>query len=241
MKDLWITKTPIAHRGLHSNDSIYPENSLIAIKKAIEKNIPIEIDVQLSKDEEIVVFHDFDVSRMCNKNKKASELTLKELKKLYLKAGTEKIPTLKEVFDIVCGKIPILIEIKNFGFPGKLEKRVNNAIKNYKGKIAIQSFNPFTILRFKKNNPNILRGQLSSSFKGITIPFFIKYILKNMFLNIFTKPDFLAVDLSLLEDLKFRKRYKNKTIILGWTIDNYEKQSKVKELCDNYIFELIDI
>ena len=54
-----------AHRGLFDNDSDAPENSLAAFKKAVDAGYGIELDVQLSKDDKLVVFHDATLKRMC--------------------------------------------------------------------------------------------------------------------------------------------------------------------------------
>jgi len=241
IQNSWLNKYPIAHRGLHSNNSEIPENSIISFNKALKKNIPIEIDVQLSKDNEVIVFHDFDLLRMCSIEKKISELTLNELKLLNLHNSKEKIPTLKETLELINGQIPILIELKNEGKVGDLESRVNQELINYNGEFAIQSFNPFSLNWFRKNNSKILRGQLTSNFEGIKMPYILKFILKKMLLNFLSKPDFISIEISSLPNSKIEKKYKNKALILGWTIDNNEKQIKAKKLCDNYIFELIDI
>ena len=68
----------IAHRGLHDKET--SENSLNAFKKAIEKNTAIELDVHLTMDNELVVFHDSTLERMTNKSGIVEEKTLKELK-----------------------------------------------------------------------------------------------------------------------------------------------------------------
>ena len=70
--DSWIVKTPIAHRGLHDQQT--PENSLPAFKKAIEKGYAIEIDLQMTKDGVIVVFHDDFLDRMTNGKGNIKEL-----------------------------------------------------------------------------------------------------------------------------------------------------------------------
>lgn len=75
-----INQNIIAHRGIHNNKDI-PENSLLAFKTAVENNYAIELDVQLTKDNVLVVFHDYDLKRMTNKNGLIQDLTYKELQK----------------------------------------------------------------------------------------------------------------------------------------------------------------
>lgn len=84
--------TMIAHRGLFNNNSDAPENSLAAFRNALEHGFGMELDVQLTKDGKLVVFHDFDLKRMCGVHKKLTELTYAELEQYSLKNSTEKIP-----------------------------------------------------------------------------------------------------------------------------------------------------
>ena len=66
---MWITETPIAHRGLHDINLGIPENSMYAFEVAISQKYIIELDVHLLKDGNVVVFHDDDTLRMTGKNK----------------------------------------------------------------------------------------------------------------------------------------------------------------------------
>ena len=86
----------VAHRGIHNNKEI-PENSLAAFKQALKLNYPIELDVQLTKDNTLVVFHDYNLKRLTNKDLILQQATYDDLKKLSLLNTTEKIPNLKEV------------------------------------------------------------------------------------------------------------------------------------------------
>ena len=142
MKDIfdsWIVKTPIAHRGLHDKNN--PENSLPAFEKAIEHNFAIETDLQMTKDGVIVVFHDDYLNRMTDAVGDVREKTFDEIKNLTLKNSNQKIPTFDEFLSFVDGKVPLLIEIKDHKNIGIKEEKIADALKNYKGKFAIQSFN----------------------------------------------------------------------------------------------------
>lgn len=104
--------TMIAHRGLFDNHSEAPENSLAAFRKAVDQGFGIELDVQLTKDGKLVVFHDFDLKRMCGIHKKLTELTYAELEQYSLKDSTEKIPLFSAVLDLIAGRTPLVVEIK---------------------------------------------------------------------------------------------------------------------------------
>ena len=144
MKDIsFLTNTPIAHRGYHN--SKYPENSIAAFKNAMKYGYTIELDVHLTKDYKIVVFHDKTLKRVCNIDKCIEELTYEELSKYNLFDTKYKIPLLKEVLDLVNGKAGLLIETKVIRFNGKLEEELSKLLDNYKGPFAVQSFNIFSI------------------------------------------------------------------------------------------------
>ena len=102
----WLFLTPVAHRGLH--DAEKPENSMSAFRAAIEHGFTIEIDVHLSSDGHLVVFHDDNLKRVCGVDKKVAKCTLAELKTMKLKGTEETIPTFDEFLALVDGKVGIL-------------------------------------------------------------------------------------------------------------------------------------
>jgi len=92
----WNKLLVLGHRGYSAR---YPENTLLAFKKAIEAGADgVELDVWLAKDGEVVVIHDETVDRVSNGSGRVKEMTLSELKSLDFGNG-EKIPTLEEVFE----------------------------------------------------------------------------------------------------------------------------------------------
>ena len=228
----WIVNKPIAHRGLH-NKSI-PENSFLAFNCAVQGGYPIEIDVHLSKDNEVVIFHDRNLKRMTGVDGLIDNFTLKEIKKLKLNNSNESIPTLKELLELVKGKVPILIEIKGITRGGRLEGATYNLLKNYDGEYAIQSFNPFSVRWFKKNAKEVCRGQLSCCFENQRMSKLRKFILKHMLLNSLSKPQFIAYKGG---DLLQKNKRITKLPILAWTVANQEEYNKLKPICDNIIFE----
>ena len=99
-----------AHRGLHGRG--VPENSLKAFELACREGKGIELDVQLSRDGEVMVFHDYTLVRMTGVDKKLCELDRSELCELALAESDQKIPTFSEVLALVGGRVPILVELK---------------------------------------------------------------------------------------------------------------------------------
>ena len=235
----WIIETPIAHRGL-DNGSI-PENSMAAFLNAIEKGYTIELDVQFTKDKELIVFHDDDLSRLTNDNRKVKDVNYQELKNLKLENTDEKIPTLKEVVEMVDNQVPLIIEIKDGEDIIGLSEKTYNIMKNYKGRYAIQSFNPFILEWFKNNASEVIRGQLSGTFRedAESLKFYEKFVLKNLLLNFKSKPNFIAYELDGVNNLSVKLLKGRNYPIISWTIENEEDMKKAYESTDNIIFDNI--
>ena len=227
----------IAHRGLYNNKEGIVENTIKAFNKAIEKGYAIELDVQILKDGNLIVFHDDNLLRLTGINKRVYDSTLEYIKSVNLLNTNEKIPTLKEVLDTVLGKVPLVIEIKSGIFLHGIEKKLYDVLKEYNGKFCIESFNPFSVLWFKNNASLVPRGLLTtknySSFKKFLIS-----ITNNLsFTNKLLKLDFLACNYKNINS-KLIKRTKNSKIYLfAYTINNEKEYEKLKDICDGIIFE----
>lgn len=229
----------IAHRGIHTKNGDNVENSIPAFKIAVEKNIGIELDVHITNDDEIVVVHDHNLENITGINKLVEDLNLSEIKNMNLFNTNNKIPTLNEVLNIIDGKVPIIIEIKNEGKVGKLENKLYNILKNYKGEYVIESFNPLTLLWFKKHDKNIIRGQLSAKkINGISK--ILNFFLSNMLFNIFTKPDFIAYNIFDITEKMYKKYNKKGIFLIGWTLKNIDDYKKYSNMCDGIIFDNYD-
>lgn len=229
-----------AHRGLHDNNSDCPENSIASFQKAVEFDYGVEFDVQLTKDEKLVVFHDESLKRMCGVDAKVSDYTFSNLQKFNLLNSNEKIPTFKEVLTVVNNRIPLIIEIKMHDTSTRVCEVLQKELENYKGAYCVESFNPLAVLWFKKKEPDIIRGQLSEKFdktpniKLNIMYFFTEYLLT----NVFTRPDFIAYN---------HKHHKNISRMLcrnffgslsvAWTIKNKKEFDEAKNNFDLIIFE----
>lgn len=233
---MWLIEKPIAHRGLHDGERC-PENSLAAIRKAMQYSLPVEIDVRLTADRSIVVFHDRELFRMTGVRGKIRDCTLRELADCRLLGTDEPIPLLDRVLDEVEGKIPILIEIKHDGSAGLLEEILARRLDSYRGEYAVQSFDPCVLRWFKQNRPDVLRGQISCFFENDRIGFVKKAVFRMMLLNRFTSPDFIAYDVKRLPYWAVTHFRKSGKPVLGWTVNSEALQRKAAPYVDNIIFE----
>lgn len=225
----------IAHRGLHDKDT--PENSMGALKKALEKDIAIEFDVHLLKDNKIVVFHDNNLKRMTGIDKKINELSYDEIKDIKLANSDEKIPLLEDVLKLVNGKVLLDIELKCDHEKYKLEDALIDVLKDYTGKIVLKSFDYKTVKYLKKKTSYKI-GLLIKNLEGKNINKVDRYLLKsNLFLK-YIKPDFIACDYRIL-DYKNIKRFRTKNPIFTWTIKDKNILEQVKDKADYYLVENI--
>ena len=232
----WLVDKYIAHRGFH-NYIDAPENSLKAFQNVIDLGYAIELDVQVLSDGTIVVFHDSSLKRMTNKDGYIKNLRKENLKDIKLLNSDQTIPTLQEVLELVNGKTPLLIEVKNTNKVGYLEQNLIQILKKYNGEFAVQSFNPYSLEYIKKHAPEMTRGQLSSYFKSNSeISFIKKYFLKRMIFNKRVScPHFISYK---AEDLpnRYVKQYQ-KLPVLAWTVKSQQQYEKIAKHCDNIIFE----
>ena len=229
----WLCTQPIAHRGLHDNS--VPENSLLAFQLAAAHNYAVELDVALSKDGEVVVFHDANLARVTGKDAFIGDLTLSELRALRLYDTDQRIATLAEVLSLLRGRVPLLIEIKAHADKSVVEKTLA-LLSAYRGQYALQSFDPRIIGRVKKQNPKVLRGILGSHADEEQSAF-RRFFMRNMPLNFRIKPDFISHSYEGIAQLSERK-IKNKAL-LCWTIRTNEQLSFARRHADNVIFENI--
>lgn len=223
----------IAHRGLHKNKMI-PENSMLAFKAAIEKNYAIEFDINITKDNQIVVFHDDDLNRLCNKKENIEDVSYDFLKDLNLYESNEKIPLLKELLDQVAGKIPLIIEIKKHKNIGLLENILLEMLKEYKGEYFICSFEKDILLWLEKNKPKEIRGLIFESLpikfkKYEKIAFLYKYFK--------SKADFISLEDKLIDSSIYDFCKKKKLDILVWTIKDKKSFQNIDKKVSAVIFE----
>ena len=186
----------VAHRGLHSLKDGIPENSITAIKRAADMGYGVEIDIHITLDGKVVVFHDDTLMRACGVNKRIKNLTYDELCEYKLFGTQEKIPTLEDVLKTVNGRTMLVIEFKcaDAGFK-QLCTAADRLLRQYSGKYIVQSFNPLPMFWYRHNRPDICRGQLSTDFFRQPKNNALKAAAGLLILNMISRPDFISYDM----------------------------------------------
>lgn len=224
---------PTAHRGIHDNETI-AENSMTAFNAAISSGYGIELDVQLTEDGEVVVFHDDNLSRMCGINKTLLDCTADELKQYKLLGTNDTIPTLKEVIKAIDGKVPVIIEMKNERLITNLPGKLYNIMKDYDGVYSVESFNPIYVGKYKKLDKCVARGILSCKFGKISkvkkrqLP--LAKVLENLLMNFIARPDFVAYQFTEGKKLSVRLNRLMGAKTVAWTISNKADFERAKKI-----------
>lgn len=227
-----------AHRGLHDNKTDAPENSVKAMQLAVENGYGIELDVQLTRDEKVVVFHDATLKRMCGVDAKVNSMTYEELKQLSLLGTEERIPLFSEVLKVIDGKVPLIMEIKMVDAKTRVCELANKELEGYQGVYCMESFHPFAVRWYKKNRPDVVRGQLSANFsKEGDKEGFQEWLVHTLLINVLGRPDFVAYSHKSADNLS-----RNLTRLFGakavaWTIRSQEELDRNKKKFDLFIFE----
>jgi glycerophosphoryl diester phosphodiesterase len=168
-----VTPLIIAHRG----DSAHrPENTIAAFKSALDLGADLlELDVQLSKDGQVVVIHDGSVDRTTDGKGRVADMTLAEIRKLSAgyperfgdRYASEKVPTLAESLVLARGRARVMIEIKKESVSDSededgIEARTVAAVREARmdANVLLISFDRRALRRVQKLAPEIRRGHL---------------------------------------------------------------------------------
>lgn len=232
-----MTGRYIAHRGLHDPKTGIPENSLSAFAEAIAHGYAIEIDIHLTADGEVVVFHDDTLQRVCGVEGSPETMTLAELKTLRLLGTEERIPTLRECLDLVAGRVPLLIEFKaRPGIPcAPLCRAADAILREYAGTYWVQSFYPPVLYWYRRHHREICRGQLASAFPKGPIH---QQLLGALVFNCLARPDFVSYDHNYAGNVFRRLNTIFGAFPVGWTFQTQDALDHCRTAFKTYIFEL---
>ena len=233
-------KVYIAHRGLFNNKDV-PENSMTAFRKAVENGYGIELDVQLTTDNQLVIFHDESLERITGIKKRLIDCDFNELQQYSLLGTDEKIPLFSEVLKVLKKDTPLVVEIKPEGRCIETAKRTVELLKDYDGLYNMESFNPMVVAYLRKKYPEIIRGQLA--YDSLKDPqnkesLFIKFITTYLMMNFMARPDYIAYDCTATDNLSFRlcsKLFKGECV--AWTIKSQKQLEEKQQYYQCFIFD----
>ncbi len=244
LSDVFL-RIPLAHRGFHDRTAGRIENSPSAFEAAIAAGYGIECDVQPAADGTPMVFHDYDLRRLTGQPGRIAARTPEELSRITLLDGMDTIPTLALMLDLVGGRAPLLIEIKDQDgamgrHVGALEQAVADALAGYDGPVALMSFNPHSVAAIAAAAPARPRGLTTSSYRAEDWPV-IPAAARDRLREI---PDYDAVGASFIShetaDLDRPRVAELKAkgaAILTWTVRSPEADAAARRIAENVTFE----
>ena len=237
-----LRKYRYAHRGFHNKPQI-PENSLAAFRRAVEHGFGAELDIHLTKDGKLVVFHDSQLKRCTGEEGILEDRTLAELRQLRLEGTDELIPTFDEVLEIFEHTTPLIIELKTYaGNHEALAKAAVERLDSYKGDYCIESFDPRAIGDIRKLRPGIVRGQLSTNFREDPdeAPKGTAGLLTDLKMDFISRPDFVAYNFKYRNQPAFVKAVRSGIQGVAWTIKTMQDLKAAEALGYIPIFEQFD-
>ena len=218
----------IAHRGFHNEE--FTENGMKAFENALKHGLPIELDVHLSKDNELIVCHDEDLLRTTGKQGIIEDLTLKEIKDNYRLLDGGEIPTFIEVLNFVNEQVPLVVELKVFRKNYKeLSKKVMEVMKEKvrdKRNYLLISFDPRSLWPLKKLG--IIRSLLATGGEYFYVYRYFRHSVESVDLD------------QTLFDKKQIQRYHKRYFVNAWTIEDEKQLDSVLPYVDTVTFQHMD-
>ena len=192
-----------AHRGLFDPSIGIYENTYKAFERAAERGFGIELDVHITTDGRAVVMHDDSLKRTCGKDIRISDSSYSDIEDIKV-GESDPIPLFDKVLELIDKRVPLIIELKSDRTDiSRLCSTVCKCLENYDGEYCVESFDPRVVLWFKKNRPEIIRGQLAANFtkdSKVANPI-LRFLSRSLLICIGSKPDFIAYDVKSVAPL----------------------------------------
>src|SRR5215208_4281277 len=160
----WLTNRPVAHRGLHDAARGVIENTASSVAAAVAANYGIEVDLQITADNEAMVYHDDALGRLTEGEAALAAMNAAELRRVRFKATSDHMISLGELCDLVAGRVTLVLELKSrFDGDRRLPFRVADVLRTYAGPVAVMSFDPGQIATIRQAAPALRRGVVAES------------------------------------------------------------------------------
>lgn len=240
----WLTRRPIAHRGLHDRSAGRIENSLGAARAAVEHGYAIECDVSLSADGEVVVFHDDTLERLTGETGRVADRTMAHLAATRLTGSDECIPRLADLLAVIDGRVGLVIELKSAFARSPdvaLTARVGDLLAGYRGPVVTESFDPRLVQAARAAMPEIGHGIVSeraadpADYGGMGAVG--RFALTHLLHAPWSRPDFVSHSIADLEAPAPRLARRLGLPLTTWTVRTADDVAKAKRLGAEIVFE----
>lgn len=238
-------RLPLAHRGLHDAQRGIQENSRAGVRAAVAAGYGIEIDLQPSRDGQAMVFHDYDLARLTAARGPVRQRDAADLARLRLAGADEGIPTLPEILDLVAGRVPLLIELKDqhgrMGeSDGTLEAATAAALAGYEGPVAVMSFSPPMMIEMASRAPQVPRGLVTCAYRAEDWPLLpetTRAHLRRIADYDAARAAFISHDVRDLANPRLAELRAAGAAILCWTVRSPTEEAVARRVADTITFE----
>ncbi|MDQ0560242.1 glycerophosphoryl diester phosphodiesterase [Rhizobium mesoamericanum] len=229
----WLKEQPVAHRGFHDLNKAVWENTLSAFSRAVDAGFAIECDLHYASDGVPVVFHDENLERLCNLKGDVRERTSRELGLISVGGTADKIPTLRQLLDLVKGQVPLVIELKGREADDEgFAEAVLDVLEGYEGKVALMSFDHWLLRDLKALNAPYPLGLTAGGNK----PQEFEVHEKAMDLGL----DFISYFFADLPNPFITAQREKGIVVITWTVRDEKGRKHTFENADQMTFEGFD-
>jgi glycerophosphoryl diester phosphodiesterase len=238
----WLTAGPIAHRGLHDFSRGVVENSLGALRAALTHGYGVECDLRLSRDEQVFVFHDDTLDRLCGESGRFDALDASDIGRRRLVGSGEPVPTLAQWLQAADGGGPLVLELKGeFSGDVTLARAVASALDLYRGDVAVKSFDPSLIGFLREAGVPRPLGMVAQSDyeedEWAQLTGEQRFGLSRFTHAAETRPDFLSWRAGDLPNPVCELARACGVPVMTWTIRSAEQAAAARRHADQIVFE----
>jgi len=244
----WLVARPIAHRGLHDRTAGVIENSLSAARRAVAGGYAVECDVQLTADGEVVVFHDFTLDRLIGRTGRVADMSSAELTQMQLRGGTDTVPTLSALLDVMGADNTLVVEIKSaFESDLGLAERTARIVARQGGRVALKSFDPQVMTHLRVNQAalgiaHVPLGMVAEAHYDDAEWAFLTDTDKQALANFLhwdaTRPDFLSYHVNdFPHAVPHLLRRALGLPVMTWTVRTAAQKQAAAQWADQIVFE----
>ncbi len=224
-----------AHRGLHDGNQSVIENSMRAFKMAKERGYGIEMDIQSTRDGQIVVHHDLDTLRVCGVQAEIEQTNYADLPML---PDGSPIPLFADFLTMIDGRVPLIIELKHHKQYLHTVRAALAILETYGGDYCLESFHPSIVRYLRRHAPHELRGQLSTGQFDQSTPKTKAFLLKHLLINVLSRPHFIAYGFEHDKSLSLKLiRRLFRPLLITWTVRNQHDLDLAHMRYDAVMFE----
>lgn len=235
----FLTAQPFAHRGLWDVAAGIPENSIAAFERAIAAGVGIELDVRLTRDGDVIVFHDETLDRMTDGHGEVVRHGRDVLRGMTIKGSSEKLKTLHDVLIQIKGRVPVLIEAKTSpGNHAPVCFAIRRALEGYRGAHAVMSFDPELVGWYARHVEKVVRGLVITEKERRALSRWnLRHRITRQFAVRRANPHFLAYDVRRLPNPFVESAREAEKPVLAWTVRSEGEAALAAGHADNIIFE----